>query len=861
MLAPSSYTGFSPGSASVPVAPLGRDDGWSDDELVTQAFDERSEIGASSPVDEGDATAPGSAWANRGVPERQPARGSRPLAPVPNYLGEAAPFDPLEPFEAPVVDDGVGLPAVDEEEDAALELEEIAGLYSAPPRAPGRGGPPDSGGPDESTDDSQPSFDMARAISEELGEVDEIDSDEFELGHIEDGNLIHPPDVDRTTVEASVGSATLVEVDYATVEEMSMRSSEREETSVGLAPDASGSIPLVDGDELGQADDAKVETLEAVDHTLVLGESEAGDDLELEAVDHTLVLAESEAAGDGVELEAVDHTLMLGEPEPELEEDVSLGAEAEAEAIDHGFEGLGTEDEDRVEDDADDLERDPEAVEYDAGADDDEDRVEVDSDAIEYDDDDDWDIVAGAAGAEADEYDAAVEHEADGDAGDDEYDAAVEHEADGYAGDDEYDAAVEHEADGYGGDDEYDAAVEHEADGYGGDDEYDAAVEHEADGYGGDGGDGGDEYDADEYAADEYDEYDAVEYDADAVEDEADSSDTARIDCEPQADAWPLVDAFEAVPEADPNECDTARIDCEPVADAPPLDDSPDETSDAVPQSMPLDHTEVARIEPQPSTGYGDDDDLSGFTMVMPLADVLAQPSPTRPSPEDDAGVPHPMPDAGAPEAPARTGHTEAIDLRELKARSEAAGPSSAPSPAWAAEEETSSGASWTSASPSAPPSSSAAEGGPSVGAAFDLQEMLARFDATGVEVELISPEASRGSEPDDDDLERTTPGHELELELEPEPDEPRLRGDLQAALDRLRRRESASAKPAGAKPATDADADADASAEVSDDEKTAKPGGSRRQRRGEGGHKISGARSDSPELVALYRAALADIE
>ena len=218
---------------------------------------------------------------------------------------------------------------------------------------------------------------------------------------------------------------------------------------------------------------------------------------------------------------------------------------------------------------------------------------------------------------------------------------------------------------------------------------------------------------------------------------------------------------------------------------------------------------------------------ITGSTVVMHIDDVGPGPSSTTVDPEATA--------ESEPEEPARTGATMVVDVRDLFAQAESA----AVAQAYAAD--------WGAQVPDLPEAPAAA-----VGSAFDLQDLLSRFDAAGTEVELITPESERleaEAEPPEAEVE---PPESVESSDPPVPSTqaPQLPDKLQEALAKLRRRDDSGAVPAAV---------AGAGATEGDDESKTQRRRSRRRRRPAAGGFASN--NDSPELVALYRQALADLE
>ncbi|MCA9709753.1 MAG: hypothetical protein KDK70_28195, partial [Myxococcales bacterium] len=229
--------------------------------------------------------------------------------------------------------------------------------------------------------------------------------------------------------------------------------------------------------------------------------------------------------------------------------------------------------------------------------------------------------------------------------------------------------------------------------------------------------------------------------------------------------------------------------------------------AEPVPMEVEAGHTEAVVLQPQGLGGYDDgmsDAAMSGSTVVVHVDDIAG------PDYDDD--------DLG----PARTGATMVVDVRELLAQAK-------DSPI--AE---SLAASWGARVPE-PREAPAA-----MGSTFDLQELLARFDAAGTEVELVLPEAPPPVTP------QAAPASAQPSPAKEPSSTPQLPDKLQEALAKLRRREPTGVTAAAEPPPNET-------------EEQASKRRRRARRRREPMPEL--ASDDAPELVALYRAALADLD
>ncbi|MCA9655637.1 MAG: hypothetical protein KC501_37350 [Myxococcales bacterium] len=228
-----------------------------------------------------------------------------------------------------------------------------------------------------------------------------------------------------------------------------------------------------------------------------------------------------------------------------------------------------------------------------------------------------------------------------------------------------------------------------------------------------------------------------------------------------------------------------------------------------VAQPVQDDHTQIAvhipmpPLEPEPETP---NDAVTGFTMVMHVDDLIAAAEL-----EASAAAGIPIPEL---ESPTQTGHTVQIDLRAGLAWT--ADPAVSPAEAtWA-----------TTPSPVPAPASAHDEHAP-----LDLDDLDA-LDDLDIPTAIVPPATT---------------------EIAEESSVPRLSKDLQAALARVRRRN----KPAATAKETPDEASPEAATEP---EPEAAPRKDSRQRRRE---RRASRRwgNDSPELVELYRAALAQLD
>lgn len=241
-------------------------------------------------------------------------------------------------------------------------------------------------------------------------------------------------------------------------------------------------------------------------------------------------------------------------------------------------------------------------------------------------------------------------------------------------------------------------------------------------------------------------------------------------------------------------------------------------------------NTEVIVLGDPPMPDFGSvgapEGPITGSTVVMHIDDIGPGPSSMTADPEATA--------ESEPEEPARTGATMVVDVRDLFAQAESA----AVAQAYAAD--------WGAQVPDLPEAPAAA-----VGSAFDLQDLLSRFDAAGTEVELITPESEPlQAETEPPELPESPESPELPDAAVPSMQAPQLPDKLQEALAKLRRRDDSGAVPAAV---------AGAGAAKGDDESKTQRRRSRRRRRPAADGFASN--NDSPELVALYRQALADLE